>query len=224
MIPKDNLEFLKDIKKNNNREWFLANKKRYETYKKNYYALAQQFLDILKAADPGLAVMEVKDVVFRINRDIRFSKDKSPYKTNMAFWFSPGNKNWNQAGYYVHVEPGMSFIAGGFYHPEADVLKKIRKEIAFFHEDLEEILADKNFKSTYGALDRDANNSLKTMPKGYEKEHPATELLKLKSFTATAKIDDKLLSDKDFAKKIANKLMVLQPMNAFLNRAVNTEE
>lgn len=224
MIPKDSLQFLKDIKKNNNREWFLANKKRYETYKKEYYALAQEFLNLLTDKDPSLASMEVKDVVFRINRDIRFSKDKSPYKTNMAFWFSPGNKNWNQSGYYVHVEPGASFIAGGFYQPEADDLKKIRKEIAFFYEDLDEILADKNFRSTFTGFDRNENNSLKTVPKGYEKEHPAIEHLKLKSFTASAPIDDKLLSDKDFAKKIAEKLILLKPMNAFLNRALTGEE
>lgn len=222
MISKDSLQFLADIKKNNNREWFLANKKRYEAYKKEYYALAQQFLDVLVAGDPALASMQVKDVVFRINRDIRFSKDKSPYKTNMAFWFSPGTKNWNQAGYYVHVEPGSSFVAGGFHQPEASDLKKIRKEIAFFHEDLEAILADKNFKSAYGDMDRE--NALKTVPKGYEKEHPAIELLKLKSFTATAKLDDKLLSDKDFIKKVSDKLLLLKPMGEFLNRALIGED
>ncbi len=224
MIPKDSLQFLKDIKKNNNREWFLANKKRYETYKKEYYALAQEFLNAMTEKDPALSTMEVKDVVFRINRDIRFSKDKSPYKTNMAFWFSPGNKNWNQSGYYVHIEPGASFIAGGFYQPEADDLKKIRKEIAFFYEDLDEILADKNFKATFGALDRNENNALKTVPKGYEKEHPAIEHLKLKSFTATAQLDDKQLSEKDFIKKTTEKLMLLKPMNQFLNRALVGEE
>lgn len=222
MISKDSLQFLADIKKNNNREWFLANKKRYEAYKKEYYALAQQFLDVLVAGDPALASMQVKDVVFRINRDIRFSKDKSPYKTNMAFWFSPGNKNWNQAGYYVHIEPGSSFIAGGFHQPEAGDLKKIRKEIAFFHEDLEAILADKDFKATYGNMDRE--NALKTVPKGYEKEHPAIELLKLKSFTATAKLDDKLLHDKDFIKKVSDKLLLLKPMGEFLNRALIGED
>lgn len=222
MISKDSLQFLDDIKKNNNRDWFLANKKRYEAYKKEYYGLVQDFLDILKAKDPALANIEVKNCVFRINRDIRFSKDKSPYKTHMAFWFSPGNKNWNQAGYYVHIEKGMSFVAGGFYNPEAEDLKKIRKEIAFFHEDLEAIMANKDFKAAFGDLDR--NNSLKTVPKGYEKEHTAIEFLKLKSFTASSKIEDKLLSDKDFVKKISEKIMLLKPMNEFLNRALTAED
>ncbi|MFT3795552.1 DUF2461 domain-containing protein [Flavobacterium sp.] len=222
MISKDSIQFLVDLKKNNNREWFLANKKRYEAYKKEYYELAQQFIDALAQQDPALGAIQVKDVVFRINRDIRFSKDKSPYKTNMAFWISPGNKNWTQSGYYVHVEPGAGFIAGGFHNPEAEDLKKIRKEIAFFHEDLEAILADKKFKEIYGDMDRE--NALITVPKGYEKEHPAIELLKLKSFTATAKIDDKSLSDKDFVKKTAEKLLVLKPMGEFLNRALLGED
>ncbi|SCY43046.1 DUF2461 domain-containing protein [Flavobacterium caeni] len=222
MIPKENLEFLKDVKKNNNREWFLANKKRYEAYKKNYHQLAQQLLDAMVEKDPSLASMQVKDVVFRINRDIRFSKDKSPYKTNMAFWFSPGNKNWNQSGYYIHVEPGMSFIAGGFYQPEAPALKKIRKEIAFFHDELEEMLADKKFQSVFGDLDR--TYTLKTTPKDYDKDHPAIELLKLKSFEASTKISDAELTDKHFVANMVEKLMLLKPMNAFFNRAVEAED
>ena len=222
MIPKENLEFLKDIKENNNRDWFLANKKRYEVYKKEYYALVPQFLEILKKHDPTMEMLEVKDCVFRINRDIRFSKDKSPYKTNMAFWFSPGRKNANRAGYYVHVEPGASFVAGGFYQPDADELKKIRKEIAFFHEDLEAVLSHKDFKSTFGEMTRE--NALKTAPKGFEKNHPAIELLQLKSFTASAKIDDKMLSDKDFVKKASDMILKLKPMNEFLNRALTAED
>lgn len=224
MIPKETLQFLHDLKRNNNREWFLANKKRYEAYKKSYQALVQQFLDVLKPLDPSLGLLEVKDCTFRINRDIRFSKDKSPYKTNMALWFSPGNKNWNQSGYYVHIEPGASFIAGGFWQPEAGDLKKIRQEIAFFHEDLEQILSDKNFHKTFGGFSDGEGTKLRTAPKGYEKDHPAIELLKFKSFTASAALTDKDLSDKDFVKKTAQKLMLLQPMNAFLNRAVSTEE
>jgi len=222
MIPKENLEFLKDIKKNNNREWFLTNKKRYEAYKEEYYALVQQMLTLLKKEDPSMEPLEVKDCVFRINRDIRFSKDKSPYKTNMAFWFSPGRKNANRAGYYVHIEPGQSFIAGGFYQPDNDELKKIRKEIAFFHDELAEILNDKKFKAEFGAMDRD--NALKTAPKGYEKDHPAIHWLQLKSFTVTSKIDDKFLSDKDFVKKTVAKLLMLKPFAEFFNRAVTSED
>ena len=222
MISKESQLFLKDLKKNNNRDWFLANKKRYETYKKEYFDLVQKFLDILKSEDETLSSLEVKDCVFRVNRDIRFSKDKSPYKSHMGLWFSPGRKNANRAGYYIHIEPGASFIAGGFYQPDANELRKIRKEIAFFYDELEEVVADKNFKTTFGKMDTD--NALKTAPKGYEKDHPAIEFLKLKCFTATAKIDDSILSDKDFVNKIAQKLLTLKSMNAFLNRALTAED
>lgn len=222
MISKESLQFLKDLKENNNRDWFLANKKRYESYKKEYYDLTQQLLDLLKKEDPALESLEVKNCVFRVNRDIRFSKDKSPYKSHMGLWFSPGKKNANRAGYYMHIEPGASFIAGGFYQPDAEELRKLRKEIAFFHDELEEILVDKKFKSVYDGLGR--GNALKTAPKGYEKDHPAIELLKLKSFEASAKLDDKTLSDKDFIQKTAKQLLLLKPLTEFLNRALTVEE
>ena len=130
MMDKQTLDFLKDIKENNNRDWFLANKKRYEGYKQSYLATVEAFLAEMQRHDPSLRHLEPKDCMFRINRDIRFTKDKSPYKTNMAIWMSTGQKNTNLAGYYVHIEPGASFIAGGVYYPDPADLKKIRSEIA----------------------------------------------------------------------------------------------
>lgn len=222
MISKDSLKFLADLKKNNQRDWFLANKTRYESYKKEYYQLVQDFLDEMKPKDHSLDLLEVKNCVFRVNRDIRFSKDKSPYKTHMGIWMSAGTKNTNLSGYYIHIEPGASFIAGGVYSPENADLKKIRNEIAFFYDELEEIVNDKNFEAVFEELDK--NNTLKTAPKDFEKDHPAIEFLKLKSFTASAKIDDKSLLDKDFVKKTAAKIIALQPLNAFLNRALTSVE
>jgi uncharacterized protein (TIGR02453 family) len=136
---------------------------------------------------------------------------------------SPGAKGANRAGYYVHIEKGASFIAGGFYSPDAEDLKKVRKEIAFFHDDLEAILADKNFRKEFGSLDINENNSLKSMPRGYEKDHPAIEFLKLKSFNATQKFDIKEVTQKDFVAKISKKLIALKPLNEFINRALETE-
>src|SRR5690606_31944430 len=182
MISKESLKFLSDIKKNNNREWFHANKPRYEKYKKEYQSVVGEILQEMQKYDPSLKHLEIKDCQFRINRDIRFSADKSPYKTNMAIWMSAGQKNTNLAGYYIHIEPGASFVAGGVYWPESADLKKIRNEIAFFHDDLVKIVSDKKFKTEFGELDRDENNSLKTAPKGFEKDHPAIEFLKLKYF------------------------------------------
>lgn len=222
MLSKDSIQFLDDLKKNNNRDWFLDNKRRYEAYKKDYHQLVSDFLDAMKPLDPSLEMLEVKHCTFRINRDIRFSKDKSPYKDHMGLWFSSGAKGANRAGYYVHLSRTESFIAGGFYAPEADELKKIRKEIAFFYDELDEILSDKKFKSVFGDLDRE--NALKTMPKGYEKDHPAIENLKLKSFTASAKIDISEATQKDFVSKTVEKLMALKPLNEFLNRALTSED
>ncbi|WP_433764626.1 DUF2461 domain-containing protein [Flavobacterium ginsenosidimutans] len=224
MLTKESLQFLDDLRKNNNREWFQENKKRYEVFKKDYHQLVNDFLDAMKPLDSSLELLEVKNCTFRINRDIRFSKDKSPYKAHLGIWMSGGTKGLNRAGYYVHIEKGASFIAGGFYSPEAEDLKKVRKEIAFFYDDLQEILNDKNFKKEFGSLDINENNSLKSMPRGYEKDHPAIEFLKLKSFTATQVYNVSEVMEKDFVKKMSQKLIALKPLNEFINRALDTEE
>ncbi len=224
MLSQETLQFLEDLKANNNRDWFLENKKRYEIVKKDYHKMVSDFLDAMKPLDPALELLEVKNCTFRINRDIRFSKDKTPYKTHMGVWLSSGSKGQNRAGYYVHIEKGSSFIAGGFYAPESEDLKKVRKEIAFFYEDLEEILAEKNFKKTFGDFDRNERSLLKNPPRGYEKEHPAIELLKLKSFEASQKFDISEVLEKDFVSKMSKRLIVLKPLNEFINRALTTEE
>jgi uncharacterized protein (TIGR02453 family) len=224
MMTKEALQFLKDLIANNNTEWMHANKKRYENYKKDYHQYIAEILAEIKPLDKSLEPLEVKNCTFRINRDIRFSKDKSPYKTNMGVWFSQNKNRKNSPGYYIHFEKGNSFIAGGVWCPEPDELKKIRKEIEFFHDDLEKIVNDKTFKKEFVALSREENNVLKNAPKSFEPTHPAIEFLKLKSFTASQRIDDKLFTEPDFSKKIAQKLITLKPMNDFLNRALETEE
>lgn len=224
MLTKESFQFLDDLKKNNNRDWFQDNKKRYEIFKKDYHQLVSDFLDAMKPLDPSLELLEIKDCTFRINRDIRFSKDKSPYKAHLGVWLSSGAKGANRSGYYVHIEKDASFIAGGFYSPDADQLKKVRKEIAFFHEDLEAILAEKNFKKEFGNFDVNENNSLKSMPKGYEKDHPAIAFLKLKSFTTSQKFDISEVTQNDFVSKMSKKLIALKPLNEFINRALDTDE
>ena len=221
MLSKNTLQFLEDLKTNNNRDWFLENKKRYEEFKKDYHQLIREFLETMKPQDANLELLEVKNCAFRINRDIRFSKNKAPYKTHLGIWMNTNQGRNNGPGYYIHIEKGASFIAGGLYSPEADELKKIRKEIAFFYEDLEEILSNKNFKKIYSGLDRNETNSLKNGPKDFEKDHPAIEFLKLKSFVAVQKISDKELFDDNFVKVIAEKLLVLKPLLEFLNRGLS---
>jgi len=223
MLKQETLQFIQDLKDNNNKEWFQANQKRYDGYKSDYKDIVTAFIAEMSKSDDSLKHLEFKDCSFRINRDIRFTKDKSPYKSNMGIWMSAGNKNTNLAGYYVHIEPGASFLAGGIHWPDAADLKKMRREIDGFYEDLEAIVEDKEFKKVYGAMDRDENNTLKSMPKGYDREHPAIEFLKLKSFTATTKLDDKVITDKAFVKQASKKLLVLKPLVEFINRALTTE-
>lgn len=223
MLSKDTLQFLDDLKANNNRDWFLENKKRYEAFKKDYQQLVADLLDAMKPLDPSLEMLEVKNCTFRINRDIRFSKDKTPYKSHLGIWLSSGAKGLNRSGYYIHLEKGASFIAGGLYCPESEDLKKMRKEIAFFYDDLEAILTEKDFKSEFGDFDRNEKDTLKNPPRGYDKEHPAIELLKLKSFEASQKIDFSAASKKDFVAVMSQKLIALKPLNDFINRALTSE-
>ncbi|TDE45936.1 DUF2461 domain-containing protein [Flavobacterium rhamnosiphilum] len=223
MLSKDTLQFLDDLKANNNRDWFLENKKRYEAVKKDYQQLVADLLDAMKPLDPSLEMLEVKNCTFRINRDIRFSKDKTPYKSHLGVWLSSGAKGLNRSGYYLHLEKGASFIAGGLYCPEAEDLKKMRKEIAYFHDDLEAILDEKNFKKEFKDFDRNEKNMLKNPPRGYEKEHPAIEFLKLKSFESSQRIDIAEVTKKDFVATMSKKLIALKPLNDFINRALTSE-
>jgi uncharacterized protein (TIGR02453 family) len=223
MLSKEAVKFIDDLAQNNSTEWMHANKKRYEAYKKDYHNYIGLVLTEMKRLDPRLENLEVKKCTFRINRDIRFSKNKQPYKTNIGLWF-PTNSTKNAPGYYLHFEKGNSFVAGGVYCPENTELKKIRKEIEFFYDDLNEILSEKKFIEQYKTLSVDENNKLKKAPKDFDCNHPAIELLKFKSFTTSQKIDDKLFFQPDFSKKIAQKMIVLKPLNDYLNRALETED
>ncbi|WP_298394855.1 DUF2461 domain-containing protein [Flavobacterium sp.] len=224
MITKEALQFLSDLIANNNTEWMHANKKRYESYKKDYHNFIASILNEMKPLDKSLEDLEIKNCTFRINRDIRFSKDKSPYKTNMGVWMSQNKNRKNSPGYYIHFESGNSFIAGGVWCPEPSELKLIRKEIEFFHDDLEAIVENKNFKKEFSDLDRAESNVLKKAPKDFDPNHPAIEFLKLKSYTASSKIDEKDFTKPDFSKKIAQQLIALKPLNDFLTRALETAD
>lgn len=223
MITKESMKFLSDLKKNNNRDWFQDHKNDYEKYKNNYQEVIEAFLAAMIPLDDSLQSLTAKDCSYRINRDIRFTKDKTPYKTHMPIWMSAGKKNTNLAGYYIHLEKGESFIAGGVYWPDAADLKKIRTEIGFFHDDLVAILQNQEFKAVFGDFERDENNSLKTAPKNFEKDHPAIEYLRLKCFTVIHKIPDADLLKADFVLNTAQKLALLTPLIAFFNRALTAE-
>lgn len=224
MLSKETLQFFRELRQNNHKEWFDDNRKRYEAVKKEYHHLIARLLEKMKVADPSLAHLEVKNCTFRINRDIRFSKDKTPYKAHLGIKMHPYGKKLQFAGYYVHLEEDHSFAGGGVYMPEADNLKKIRKEVAYFYDDFLEVLAGKGFKRTYGDIDTSPEILLSRPPKGFEADDPAIEFLKLKSFTATRPIPNEMLTDPAAIDKVAAMLADLKPFNDFLNRGLLSDE
>jgi uncharacterized protein (TIGR02453 family) len=222
MLLPSTLKFLKDLKKNNNKPWFDANRKRYEEAKKDFENFIQQVIDALGKKDKTIAGIKAKDCLFRINRDIRFSKDKSPYKTNFGASINKGGKKaFSTAGYYFHLEPGQCFVGGGMYQPEPDVLKKVRQEIDYNFKAFKKIIGAKKFKALYGDLDKSAEFTLSRVPKGYESDNPAAEYLKLKSYIAFFQIKDDELFSRNLVKNTAEAFSVLQPLLDFINESLS---
>jgi uncharacterized protein (TIGR02453 family) len=222
MLQQSTLKFLKDLKKNNTREWFEKNRKSYESAREDFAALVDNVIKQLGKKEPGIASMTAKECVYRINRDVRFSKNKAPYKNNLAASIIPGGKKSINAGYYIQIQPGgESFIGGGRYMVEPLELKKIRQEIDYSWEEFNKIIHNKKFVACYGKLERGEGMALSREPKGYEKDNPAIEYIKLKSFVATVSLSDEDLVSKDLVKKITTALETLQPLIIFLNRALN---
>ncbi len=213
------LKFLKAIAKNNNREWFEKNKDTYLDSKQLFEDFIESLLKELSKFDKGLIGLNPKKLPFRIYRDVRFSKDKRPYKVNMGAGFSPGGRMIQEPGYYIHIEPGnKSFIAGGFYQPDAIHVAKIRQEIDYNFKAIDKVLKDKKFKSYYKELDD--FDKLKTAPKGYPKDHPQVEILKHKSFIVTHNFSDKEVVDKNFMNEVVEGCRIVMPFNSFLRQAI----
>lgn len=220
MLQSSTIQFLKNLKKNNNKPWFDGHRTQYEAAKKDVETFIQSVIDQHSKKDPDLTGLTGKGCLFRIHRDVRFSKDKTPYKTNMGASMSKGGKKSVYAGYYFHCEPGNSFVGGGIWMPEAPQTKKIRQEIDYCLEEFSDIVKGKKFKSIYGGLEINDDWTLSKVPQGFEKDNPAAEYLKLKSWIATAALKDEVLTSKDLLKKTLTAFETLQPLVAFLNRAM----
>jgi uncharacterized protein (TIGR02453 family) len=216
-INKSTLELLSDLKKHNDRDWFLQNRNRYLEAKLNYESFIQAVINGISAFDPILKGLEAKSCTYRINRDIRFSNDKTLYKTHLgAFIVKGGKQNGDRyAGYYVHVEPGNnSMIAGGAYIPPSPWLKLIREKIADQGDKFLKIIENKEFVNIFGHLE---GEKLKTAPKGFPKDHPNIEFLKFKSYLVTRMISDKEIIGKDCFDLIIRASKAMKPLNDFLN-------
>jgi uncharacterized protein (TIGR02453 family) len=218
MIQSSTLKFLKKLKKNNNKSWFDAHRKEYEAAKSDFENFIQSVLDKHCKNDPDLSELTAKKCMFRINRDVRFSKDKSPYKTNFGASMDKGGKKSGFAGYYFHLEPGKSFLGGGLWMPQPDALKKVRQEIDYCLDEFKKIINTKKFKMIYGDLYTGEGFQLSKVPQGFEKDNPAAEYLKFKSWLVLADLNDSELTSKDLLKKTIDSFYTLQPLVKFLNR------
>lgn len=221
MLKATTIKFLKDLKKNNNKPWFDANRSSYEAAKADYIQFVQKVIDLHSKNDPAIRNIIAKDCLFRINRDVRFSKDKSPYKVNLGASINKGGKqSTSTGGYYFHLQPGVSFLGGGIWMPDKENLRKLRQEIDYNLVDFRKIITNKKFKSVYGDLAQDAEYKLSRVPKGYEADNPAAEYLKFKSYIASIPVSDKDLTSKDLVKKTVDAFKTLQPLVEFLNNSM----
>ena len=218
MLQSSTLKFLKGLKKNNNKPWFDAHRKEYESARNDFENFIQSVLDKHCKNDADLKELKAKKCMFRINRDIRFSKDKSPYKTNFGASMDKGGKKSGLAGYYFHLEPGKSFLGGGLWQPQPDALKKVRQEIDYCFDEFKRIISSKKFKSTYGDLYTGEGIQLSKVPQGFDKENPAAEYLKFKSWLVLTEIKDAELTSKNLLNKAVDAFSLLQPLVKFLNR------
>lgn len=219
MINKKTFDFLAAVAENNNREWFAEHKDWYEESRENVLGLVAELVKGLSTIDPLIAAdTDPKKALLRIYRDVRFSKNKDPYKKNFGIWFSAKSKGGNEPGYYLNIQPGNSFIAGGYWMPEAPHLKLIRQEIDYNIGDFKAIIDDKNFAKHFKLS---SSNALKNVPKGYDPEDPNIEYLKLKSFEVLKKIPDEEFFDPKIVDKLKSSWQLIYPLVAFLRSAID---
>ena len=210
-------EFLRGLRDNNTREWFEANRKGYELAKAEFEFMLNRLIPEIYGFDPGIGTLTAKDCVFRIYRDVRFSKDKRPYKTNMGGYVCKGGRKGMYAGYYVHIEPGNSMLAGGLYMPPPEVLKKARQEVYYHAEEFKGILNGAAFKKTFRVMEED---KLSRPPKDFPADFKDIDLLKFKSYAVMHVMKDETLLEKNVQDYMVKVFKVMQPFNGFLNRGL----
>lgn len=217
---KDILAFISELKINNNREWFAENKARYEAAKTEFESLIKHLIVEISVFDDDIKHVDYKDCVFRIYRDTRFSNDKTPYKTHFgAFIASAGGRKSSRGGYYLHIDPAGCFLAAGVWAPEPDLLKALRQSVFDNIDELNEIIHNEEFSLYFKTFfDED---KLKTVPRGFPKDFPDAELLKLKHYMVEYPLDEAVLESPDFIREIAGIARKAYPLNKFLNYTVD---
>jgi uncharacterized protein (TIGR02453 family) len=215
-ISPDTLRFLSELRQHNERGWFNANKARYDDARRDLTIFVDQLIGEISAFDSAVAGIEGKDSIFRIHRDARFSKDKTPYKTNLGAHIVAGARKTDhgRAGYYIHIEPGECMLAGGAYMPPGAWLADIRRAIERDGARLRKIVARQEFKKYFGTI---TGEQVKTAPRGYAKDHPEIDLLRYKSLVAIHNLADQRVTEKGFVGRAAKTFKAMKPFNDFLN-------
>ncbi|MFN4285083.1 MAG: DUF2461 domain-containing protein [Lacibacter sp.] len=217
MLQPATLRFLQQLRRNNNKAWFDAHRPAYELARADVLALVAAFMKQQAKRDGSIAHLSAHECLFRINRDVRFSKNKDPYKTNFGAYICRGGKKSGLAGYYIHIEPGASFIGGGVWMPQPEALKKIRQEIDYNWDAFRDLLQQPAFRKAFGDLYTGENQKLSRVPRPYSAGHPAAAYLKLKSFAALRNVTDAELTAPSFPKLLHTTMAALEPLLHFLN-------
>ena len=214
---EDILQFLIQLTKNNNREWFAENKAWYQQCREKMFFLVDLLISEIRKFDPEIPVTDPAENIFRIYRDVRFSKDKSPYKTHFGGFISKGGRNSRFAGYYIHIASGDTHAGGGLYMPEKDDLKAIRQHILQYPDEFTGIINDPGFRKVFPEM---LDHRLKTAPRGFPKDHPQIDLLRYKSFAFSTHFMDEELVGEAFIENTVAAFRHLHPVNSFLNEAL----
>lgn len=217
IISPNVFDFLRALDHNNNREWFTLNKNLYQDSQENIIAFLDHLIEEMGKFDDNLLKLDAKKALFRIYRDTRFSKDKIPYKTNFGASLGMGKGN-QKAGYYVHMEPGKSFLAGGIHMPDSPTLKEVRKEISMNGDEFLKIINNKNFKKHFPELSQE--QKLVKIPQGFENDDAMGDYLKLKSFIVVYNLKDSEVLDANAAKKFSEIFEIIKPFNDFINASL----
>ena len=221
MLHPSTLNFLRELSAHNDKSWFDAHRTEYDSARNHHIHFIAGLIEGISAFDNDISGQTAKSSLFRINRDVRFSKNKAPYKTNFGAYLARGGRKSTLAGYYFHLEPGASFVGGGLWMPSPSDLSKVRQEIDYCLDEFREMLESLAFVQQFGALSDGPDMRLQRVPKGYESDNPAASYLKYKSFVAMKPLSDDVLLSADALKESIDACKALYPLLRFLNRAVS---
>lgn len=218
---KEIYDFLSNLKVNNNKEWFDKNKDSYLKAKQQFTNIIEVLINEIRSFDPEMPPLEAKDCIFRIYRDVRFSNDKTPYKTYSGGYIAKGGRKGIYPGYYFHIQPGECFLSGGIYMPQPAILKAIRNEIYYHSDEYLSLINNPEFKATFRLFDED---KLKTNPKDFPKDFEHIDLLRYRSYAPHLPFTDEQLLSSNLLDFVISKFRIMRPYNKFLNEAISNIE